>query len=322
MKNDRLPPLIDKEVDLRDFPFMPVEIMRLRRSRAWSVIAKRDPRLGFYMHNLWCESWHERPAGSLPNDDDILCELAMSADMQTWRSIKEKVMHGWVLCSDNRWYHPTVCEKAAQAWARKVQQRARTERARASRAANRGKRADDSEAGPIQVEERPAYSPPAPSTPRKPDVEQIEPVRKVASPPVADLLGDAVPEADKPTGPKRAMRLPSDWTVPEEWREDAAAARQRHGMLPINLDLEAEKFANHFIGSGNANSAKKDWKRTWLNWCLSNKGKATIRGRNDAPNNLAAAISRLMPEERTEAKSLLDLGPGILIEGTVVKDTS
>jgi hypothetical protein len=29
-----------------------------------------------------------------------------------------------------------------------------------------------------------------------------------------------------------------------------------------------------------------------------------------------------MPEERTEAKSLFDLGQGILIEGTVVKDTS
>ena len=103
-------PLTPPDCDLRDFSFMPLDVSRLRRSKAW-LKAKRNPALGFYLINLWTASWHEKPAGSLENDDDMLADLAM-CDLSKWKKLKGDVLYGWVLCSDGRYYHPTVCEKA------------------------------------------------------------------------------------------------------------------------------------------------------------------------------------------------------------------
>src|SRR3990167_1804461 len=126
-------PLVPPEVNLRDFPFMPLEVARLRRSKGW-LVAKRNPELGFYMLNLWGASWHETPAASLEDDDDVLADAAM-CDPKRWAKIKEAVMHGWIKCDDGRWYHPTVAEKAMEAWVAKRKQRKRTEAATKARQA-------------------------------------------------------------------------------------------------------------------------------------------------------------------------------------------
>lgn len=125
--SDELPePLVPPEVDLRDFPFMPLEIERLRRSKAW-LACKRRPELGFYMLNLWSASWHGRPASSLEDDDDVLADLAM-CDPKRWEKLKHDVMHGWIRCNDGRLYHPVVAEKALESWQRKQAQRERGRR--------------------------------------------------------------------------------------------------------------------------------------------------------------------------------------------------
>lgn len=116
MSTDLPSPLVPPEVDLRDFLFIPVEIARLRRSKAW-LFAKRKPEIGFYMINLWMAAWHERPAASL-EDDDVLADLAM-CDPGKWPEVREMVLRGWVKCSDGRLYHPVVAEKALDAWAKK-----------------------------------------------------------------------------------------------------------------------------------------------------------------------------------------------------------
>jgi hypothetical protein len=124
-------PLTPPECDLRDFGFMPIEVARLRHSKAW-LHARRDPELGFYMMNLWMASWHEKPAASLEDDDDVLADLAM-CEPRRWPKVREKVLRGWVKCSDGRLYHPVVAEKVAEAWERKKAQRQRTEAAREAR---------------------------------------------------------------------------------------------------------------------------------------------------------------------------------------------
>lgn len=119
MADEALPePLVPAEVDLRDFGFMPLEIERLRRSRAW-LYAKRQPECGFYMLNLWAASWHEVPAASLEDDDDVLASLAM-CDEKRWHKVRDIVLHGWVKCSDGRLYHPVVAEKAFDAWSKRM----------------------------------------------------------------------------------------------------------------------------------------------------------------------------------------------------------
>jgi uncharacterized protein YdaU (DUF1376 family) len=132
--------LVSQEIDLQDFKFMPLEVARLRKSKAW-LLAKKRPELGFYMMNLWAASWHERPAGSIEDDDEVLADLAMCAAAK-WKAVREVVLRGWVKCDDGRLYHPIVAEKAREAWASKLEQRRRTAAATAAREARRNDKRD------------------------------------------------------------------------------------------------------------------------------------------------------------------------------------
>lgn len=68
-------------------------------------------------------------------------------------------------------------------------------------------------------------------------------------------------------GQKKASRLPSDWSLPGEWRGDALAAG-----LPVGLiDLEAAKIRDWSRSS--KNGAKLDWRATWRNWCREAAGR-------------------------------------------------
>jgi hypothetical protein len=114
-------PMVSADVDLTDFKFMPLEVARLRRSKAW-LICKRRPELAFYMLNLWTASWHERPAGSLEDDDDVLADAAMCPP-ERWPEVKADALRGWIKCSDGRLYHPVVAEKVAESWYGKLMKR-------------------------------------------------------------------------------------------------------------------------------------------------------------------------------------------------------
>ena len=92
-------------------------------------------------------------------------------------------------------------------------------------------------------------------------IEQRAPERP---PPDGDLL--EIPEALEKRKPSR---LPADWALPDEWRERATAARDRHGLPALNLDLEAEKFAAHWHGSPDSKAKKINWAATWQKWCLT-----------------------------------------------------
>ena len=83
--------LVPADADLSDFRFMPLEVTRLCRSKAW-LICKRLPELAFYIINLFAAAWHERPAGSLA----AMCPPEVRAD----------VMRGWFKAADgggSRW---------------------------------------------------------------------------------------------------------------------------------------------------------------------------------------------------------------------------
>ncbi len=116
-------PLVPGEIDLRDFPFMPLDVVRLRDSRL-AAISSGDEFMAWII--LACASWHQRPAGSLPNDDVELSRLAgFGRAVREWMKVREGALHGWVLCSDGRFYHPVIAEKALEAWAEKYAYRER-----------------------------------------------------------------------------------------------------------------------------------------------------------------------------------------------------
>jgi uncharacterized protein YdaU (DUF1376 family) len=121
-------PLVPANVDLRDFGYMPVDIRRLLTSETW-LTATGDEKAAAM--TLWLESWHQVPAGSLPDNDRMLAVLSQSG--ARWKKVRAAALRGWRLCSDGRLYHPVVCEKALEAWDKKHAQRKRTAAARAAR---------------------------------------------------------------------------------------------------------------------------------------------------------------------------------------------
>ncbi|RST54121.1 DUF1376 domain-containing protein [Variovorax sp. DXTD-1] len=107
-------PLVPIECDLRDFPYLPVDVQRLLTSETW-VLGKGDERSAAMA--LWLQSWHQVPAASLPDNDRMLGHLAQVAN---WKRVKPQALRGWVLCTDGRLYHPVVAEKALEAWVEKL----------------------------------------------------------------------------------------------------------------------------------------------------------------------------------------------------------
>ena len=120
-----LKPLTPENCDLRDFAFMPLDVVRLRDSDISAVSSGDEFRCAVL---LWCASWHQVPAASLPDDDTVLSQLAgYGRVVKEWKKVKNGALRGWVKCSDGRLYHPVVAEKANEAWMRKLEQAWRTE---------------------------------------------------------------------------------------------------------------------------------------------------------------------------------------------------
>lgn len=135
MEGTKPPPLVCPECDLRDFTYMPLDVVRLRDSDLASIDAE-----AFRAAVLsWCVSWHQSPAASLPDDNAALCRLlGYGRDMRGWIKVREAgALRGYIRCSDGRLYHPVVAEKAMEAWHKKLAQRDRTEAARLAKMAQK-----------------------------------------------------------------------------------------------------------------------------------------------------------------------------------------
>lgn len=112
-------PLVDAEVDLRDFPDMMLDVRKLRDSRFGAEVTGEAFRAGVM---LWCAAWHQVPAGSLPDDDVELGNLAgFGRVIGAWREVREQALQGFVKCSDGRLYHETVSEVANAAWRKRLE---------------------------------------------------------------------------------------------------------------------------------------------------------------------------------------------------------
>jgi hypothetical protein len=135
-------PLVPLHVDLRDFPFMPLDVARLRDSAIVDEVSGDEFRAAIL---LWCAAWHQVPAGSLPNDPKQLSKFAgYGRVVSEWEKVAAGALYGWVECSDGRLYHPVVAEKALEAWEKKLEfgQKSadRAERAKAAAEARWGKK--------------------------------------------------------------------------------------------------------------------------------------------------------------------------------------
>ena len=107
-------PLVPADVSMGNNDWFPLHFRRMRKSRWWRVSSDLARSRSV---DLWGFAYEETPAGSLPNDDAELADFAgFGRDVRAWLEIKDEIMAAWVLCTDGRWYHPTLCEVILEAW--------------------------------------------------------------------------------------------------------------------------------------------------------------------------------------------------------------
>jgi len=119
-------PFVPADLDLRALQYMPLFGAHLFGSTFNALATDSEWRAGM---TLWWAAWTQVPAGSLPADDASLTRLAdFGRDVKRFRKLKTRALHGFVLCSDGRLYHPYLCEQALVALDRRIKERVKKAR--------------------------------------------------------------------------------------------------------------------------------------------------------------------------------------------------
>ncbi|GAB5471434.1 MAG: hypothetical protein Kilf2KO_44640 [Rhodospirillales bacterium] len=304
-------PLLPADVDLRHFATMPLDVQRLRDSDLAIEASDAEFRAAVL---LWCAAWHQVPAGSLPNSPRALAQLAgFGRDVKTWDSIAGGALRGFVLCSDGRLYHQTLCEYVLESYRKSYKRQRRL-------AADRARKQSGTDTGPSWNSTGiPAEAPPK----GKGGEEKTPPASLRSAPPLAgapppgarrqpDLqqLGSDPPRASR----ARGHRIPGDWRP----SEDGMEILRSKGYDDDAIRTEADSFRDYWAAKTGSGASKLDWTATWRNWCRRAASQGGQRspaglapgGDGRRPASLMAVGGKLLAEararDRTRAES--DLG--------------
>lgn len=302
-------PPIPADADLRHFPCVSINAADLRNS---DMAIEGDPADNWFCIILMMAAWHQLPAGSLPDDDAKLAYLAgMGRDLRGWKKRRKGALRGWVLCSDGRLYHPMLVEAVQEALQK-------SQRGRRS-AENRWDLAASSFDQPIENIEKQKCDGIADAmlgternrTERKvsslrsdtPPVTPQAPRAEKGAGEAASVPPDPPPQPEPPLKPKpaqRGSRLPADWALPPEWREDALTLG-----LPWNrIDRTADSFRDYWLAAAGSKGVKQDWRATWRNW---------VRREAEGGGNRGSYLTRTS-DGRNQPQTTADLAAEIRAE--------
>ena len=81
----------------------------------------------------------------------------------------------------------------------------------------------------------------------------------------------------------KATRLAEDWALPDDWRNWTRV----NCVIATDdgIKREALKFANYWQSKA-TNATKRDWYKTWQNWCLNNFATGPTRPSQQVPRPL------------------------------------
>ncbi len=302
-------PLTPPDCDLRDFPFMPLDITRLFSSRFHAIADDGQWRAGV---TLWLRSFHQVPAGSLPDDDIELARLAEFArDVKAWRKVRAMALHGWIKCTDGRLYHPVVCEKALEAWERKRAQRERSRRGNEARWGKRGDTEGDVSGGMEEDRARPEGAKEDPRA-AMPATENRS-FKDAAAIPQGHLEGvqEAVPQGLRQVIPETSLNDPKGQgqregqgrkkekpergargsRLPPSWRPSPENILFAEG-LGLDAMAVAAKFRDFWCEKTGQDATKISWDGTWRNWCR--RERPTL-GKPQKPASKLAYLAEFAP---------------------------
>jgi hypothetical protein len=267
-------PLTPHDCELQDFKFMPLDVARLRSSEQNSDVT---PEANWAALMLWAASWHEVPAGSIPDNDGWIAKACGYVSRGTvdpqWTQVKPGALRKFVLCTDGRLYHPVVAEKALEAWSAKLEQRWRTECGRIK------KHNDRHELKGAQAVPKPTYDEwiaagrptgqplPVPSDKpatfaKRPKGQGQSVPRETHSKGQGEGQGQGLmenPSGSEAAAPRATRKPPAGFEVTAamvEWAADKASLLDRN-----MLRRETDKFRDHTF-----KFAISDWIGAWRNW--------------------------------------------------------
>ena len=143
MSQTTLPaPPVPPDADLYAVQGMSVDVLRLRDSDL-SVVS--DAEVFRCAVLSWCVAWHQKPAGSLPDNDRRLAYLlGYGQDVLSFKRFRRKHgLHGWAKHSDGRLYHPELAATVNKELARRAKRKERTRKATEARQARAAQQRDD-----------------------------------------------------------------------------------------------------------------------------------------------------------------------------------
>lgn len=214
-----------------------------------------------------------RSGQSLPDDDARLAQIAKATPSE-WRKLRP-ILSEFFTVSGGRWSQ----KRQEQELARAIKNVAARSNAGVKGAAARWQTHANAKAWDMPNEWQ-NDGPPPPPLPESTNSESS--LEFVGSP------------SGKPKT-KRGVRLPEDFEIPAAWFNDAEAARCRLKLPLINYEAEAVKFLNW---AANA-KPKLDWRRAWINWCISDyqKGNSNGSGQSGAIARIAGKVQAAREDE-------------------------
>lgn len=108
-------PLTAPDCDCQGLPFMPLEVSRVQGSDLTALSTGDEFKAAVL---LWCASWNQVPAASLPDEDRILARMT-GYGLSEWKALRDMALKGWIKCSDGRLYHPLIADLATKAFAKR-----------------------------------------------------------------------------------------------------------------------------------------------------------------------------------------------------------
>lgn len=109
-------------------------------------------------------------------------------------------------------------------------------------------------------------------------------------PPITTEPSSSLRSDDPPQ--KRGTRLPDDWSLPDEWRQDALDA----GLPAERIDLEAMKMRDWSRSATGTAPIKREWRSAWRNWCRRAASEAQKARASPSGGGVRAVIGNLRQE--------------------------
>lgn len=218
--------------------------------------------------------------GAPPDDDERLARIARCTPAE-WRRVRPAVVDFFTV-SDGAWTHGRI-EREWKRAANITAKRAAAGRASAEQRKGQQKpqQTDNTcSTHANEVLQQNAIPSPSPSHSHPSDERE-----------------SASPLAPPPTPPKaKGTRLPSDWTLPEDWRAATTTNLLARGISLGDamawVTQTAEAFRDHWWQSSRPTAVKRDWCAAWRVWVR----KEIADGR--VPATAPSLVSSAPPEKR------------------------